>query len=303
MLRGHRGIVAALIGFLIGALGLGSLLAWILWPGSPDLPSYGWQDTAYSDYQAGGTSCKPEEIRALPADRERLRKREACEDAAEQHRINTNDLIQQTRAADAAAAGVWVAVWQSRATVFGLIVGFYTLAAAAFAAFYAREAAAHTASSVIEAKRAADAAETALRDSMVANTAQLRAYLTIKRVYIKQGARNAIWVDIANTGQTPAFSVKIQSTDCRGQSQAEIMPLGMIGPQSVRHHAFPLKSAVASLCDYNPLAQFTIEYRDAFERRWEIAVPFMLNKDDTLSTGEWLLHICPGDWDEREIKP
>ncbi len=170
MLRRNRGIIVAIIGLLTGVASLGILVAWVMWPGTARLPTYEWDKTAYSEYQAGGASCKPAAIAALTTDGERSRKRETCEDAKEQHRISTNDLKQQTRAADAAAAAVTVAEWQAKATVLGLVIGLYTLLAAAAAAIFARQAAGET-------RRGAEAAEQSLAHAVMTHTESVRPWL------------------------------------------------------------------------------------------------------------------------------
>lgn len=150
MLRGYRRIIIATLGVVVFIIVVSTGVAYALWPPASFLPDYGWQETAHSNYQPDAGSCHPARIKILRTDAERLRKRESCEDAAEQHRLQTNDLIQQTRAANAATQSFYISEWQSRATVLGLIVGLFTLAAAAAAAVFAKRAADET-------KRSADA--------------------------------------------------------------------------------------------------------------------------------------------------
>jgi hypothetical protein len=202
MSRGYWRAIAAIVGLLVGVFSLGVLVAWVMWPGNASLPTYEWNKTAYSEYQPGGASCQPARIKALLTDRERARKRETCEEATEQHRIDTNDLKQQTRAADAAAAAVIVAEWQAKATVLGLIIGLYTLLAAVAAAFFAKQAADET-------KRSANAAENAVAESARIGEAQVRCYLTVEKVEIEINAARNVCVTgtIRNSGQSPALDV------------------------------------------------------------------------------------------------
>ena len=202
MPRGNWRIIVAVVGFVIGVFFVGTTLAWVLWPGAPDLPDYGWHDTATSDYQPGGSRCSPANINRLGTHSESSGERQACEDAAEQHRLQANDLIQQTRAADAASQGVWVAYWQSKATVFGLIVGFFTLAAAAAAAYFAKLAADET-------KRSANSAIDALSHAKETAERELRAYLFPEdaKIVLSEGNQSSLCsvsLSMRNSGQTPA---------------------------------------------------------------------------------------------------
>jgi hypothetical protein len=174
-------------------------MAVLLWPRTAALPNYEWDKTAYSEYSPGGASCQPAAIAALPTERERARKREACEEAAEQHRIDTNDLKQQTRSADAAAAAVVVAEWQAKATVLGLIIGFYTLVAAASAAYFAA--------------LAGSAAQGSLALERHAKSAQVRPYLYVDHIDLVEREpheyRVTIW--FKNYGSTPARHIQVRS--------------------------------------------------------------------------------------------
>lgn len=76
----------------------------------------------------------------------------------EEQRLRINDLIQQTRSANAAEATVSLTFDQSRITLVGSIFGFITMIVAIAAALYARQAA-------TEAKRSSDIAYQALLNS------------------------------------------------------------------------------------------------------------------------------------------
>ncbi|MBB3692490.1 hypothetical protein [Sphingomonas sp. BK580] len=207
MIAIRRRVAFFLVGFLVAVLVAGSAIAWVLWPGSPSLPTYSWQQTSESDFEPGGEACKLGALRRLKSDDERSRRQDECAALIEQHRISTNDLKQQTRAADAAAAAVWIAEWQSKATVFGLIVGLYTLAAAAAAAIFAKRAA-------DEAKRSADAAERSILETQRIGEAQVRAYLSVLSVSILISSDLQLRAKLTykNVGQSPARQAKIVCT-------------------------------------------------------------------------------------------
>lgn len=93
-----------------------------------------------TSYYPGGSGCKPDIINSLPVG-ERAEKASDCEEAREQHRLNTNDLVQQTRAANAAEWMATVSTKQTWILIVGLVFSFIALLAAAFAAVFAKEAA------------------------------------------------------------------------------------------------------------------------------------------------------------------
>lgn len=139
MLRGNWGFIIAVIGCVVAAIALWTFLR----PVEPRLPSYQISEAVKPDYRAGGSQCEPSVIAKLPV-AEAASKRDTCEDAAEQHRLQSNDLTQQTRAADAAREGVFLNYNQAVLAVIGVIVGLFTLIAAGFAAWYAKRAADET---------------------------------------------------------------------------------------------------------------------------------------------------------------
>lgn len=79
----------------------------------------------------GGTSCK------APSEEDRDR----CIADAEAHRLTQNDLVQQTRAADAADLSSRMAVVQTKIAAISAVGGVLTLTAAAAAAYFARQGA------------------------------------------------------------------------------------------------------------------------------------------------------------------
>jgi hypothetical protein len=94
-----------------------------------------------ANYRAGGSGCDPANLNLITEKRERLAKKDACEQAKEQHREATNSIIEARRAADAADASAVSSYQQTRVSAWGLTIGLITLLAAIAAAFYTRRAA------------------------------------------------------------------------------------------------------------------------------------------------------------------
>jgi hypothetical protein len=141
--------------------------------------------------------------------KEAAREADRCAEAAEQHRLQGNDLIQQTRAANAAQESAWMAYEATRISLAGLLGGFLTIIAASFAAYYARKA-------YLETKRTANAAFAANEHNRTALALQLRPWMNLKQVvaYLAKGSNiNGVKQEYAfcfyqvftNTGQSPAI--------------------------------------------------------------------------------------------------
>lgn len=140
MFRGNRLLVAALA--VVGAITV-AIGCWT-WPISPRLTDYGEANPSNGHYRAGGHKCQPSALTAIRDSGKRIRQTDACAEKSEEYRQQTNDLIQQTRAADAAKAQADIATQQLWTGWMQTLGGFLTLAAAVGAAIYARDAAAHT---------------------------------------------------------------------------------------------------------------------------------------------------------------
>ena len=154
MLRGYRGVLAGLAG--LTALIFGIVLGFSLQPEQPKLSGNAGYKPIVSTYNPGGPDCEPKKIDSLPPEK-RTEQAATCQQYAEQHRLDSNDLIQQRRSADAADAMTIFSFQQTKIAAWGLSLGFITMFAAIFAAFYAREAARHTetsANSFADAERA-----------------------------------------------------------------------------------------------------------------------------------------------------
>ncbi len=190
MSRGNRNILAA--------IGLVALIAAIIgvatWPTVPTLERYSYERPDAEDYHPGGSQCEPSAIAAVRDGVKRLSKADACTEQAQTYRHDRSDLIQQTRAGDAAQAqaeiasqGLWTAWFQT-------VGGFITLAAAIAAAFYARDAAK-------EGKRTADEAE----HSRLSYIQGERAHLAFSHATVEQGEpTEQLILHFGNTGNTLA---------------------------------------------------------------------------------------------------
>ncbi|MFY7836854.1 MAG: hypothetical protein ACOVQ0_11315 [Novosphingobium sp.] len=108
-------------------------------PKQPILPDYQNADTQPVQYYPGGTNCGPEILAHLTGVKA-TSETDRCKEVAEEHRLKTNDLVQQTRAADAANAAALLGYTATKIALAGLIGGLLTLVAAGFAAYYARKA-------------------------------------------------------------------------------------------------------------------------------------------------------------------
>lgn len=153
-IRSHR----LLVGLTLAGLAWCIATAVTLWPTAPQLSTYEQPQGNGRNYKPGGTSCEPAAISALrPA--ERQGKRDACAKEAEEHRQVEADLVQQSRAADAAQASAWLTHNQSIILLYGMIFGGATLLAAIAAATFARDAASHAGTGAATAKRALEGLE------------------------------------------------------------------------------------------------------------------------------------------------
>lgn len=184
-----------------------------LQPKKPDLPSYKPTYSQPSNYHPGGSECSPASLTAIRDIGKRARKSDDCAEQAQQHRLTTDDLIQQTRAADAAQAQTVIAFDQGWVALWATLGGLWTLIAAGLAAAYARDAAR-------EGRRSADETREANR---IANNAQ-RPWLefNVELVWaIRKGNEFdlSFIVTCRNIGETVASNVKIDSAGFQSLSQ------------------------------------------------------------------------------------
>lgn len=129
-----RFVIAA---FICLVLGSGVWLAFS--PERPNLPTYQYGQGPEASYQAGGSGCKPEALARLRGEKAAT-EANRCAEASEEHRLKSDDLVQQTRSATATEVSAGFAYEVTRLTLVGLIIGLFTTVAAGFAAYYARRA-------------------------------------------------------------------------------------------------------------------------------------------------------------------
>jgi len=201
MSRGDWRIIAA----IVGLVAVVSLACWLtLKPGQPDIPVYQGLEAQGAQYRAGGSGCDPLRLQSLKG--EAANERNRCAEAEEEHRLKSNDLVQQTRAANAAEAVARLTYNQSRLMVLQTIGGLITLFAAIFAAWYAKSAAE-------EARRGATAAERGVTHATEVSQTELRASLKSEHETFKpSGDKDREYIvalKIRNVGQTPAHGLVI----------------------------------------------------------------------------------------------
>ncbi len=138
MFRNYRHFIPALS---CATVAVAAISTWELYPERPQLTGYTATQEQQLNYRAGGPDCLPAEIADLKS-RERARRVIACREAEEQHRLSTNDLIQQRRAADAASGSAILAYEQARIAAWGVFLGIVTTGGAIAAALSATQAAA-----------------------------------------------------------------------------------------------------------------------------------------------------------------
>lgn len=213
MLERYRPLAA-----VVAALAACSVALWVLLePRGPNLARYEESGKKQADYHPGDSDCHPSRLARLRLPtREAEDQRERCAEAAEEYRLKTNDLVQQTRSADAAEAVVALTYDQSQIALASLILGVLTLVAASAAALYASQAASET-------KRSADAAERAVEAAARANQINREAYMADQRPWLSvsyaphsglEWTDSHCFFDIAfslkNSGRTPALKAFVE---------------------------------------------------------------------------------------------
>lgn len=194
MSEGNRRYIAAFVGLIL----LGFL---------PPQQSAAYQESESSKYS--GYAGQPT-IAIVQESDDGHNLNKPCENGEQDRK---SDLCAQWQAADSAYES---AVWAGRTfwlEAMGIVVGALTLAAAGAAAWYAREAARHTASSVAEARNSAQIASDALEEMRKTNNIQVRPYVffcgesDFENVPFEIGSKTPF--KIRNFGQSPAFNVFI----------------------------------------------------------------------------------------------
>ena len=140
MYGSNRLILVALGLVFVASLVIGALT----FPTSPTTQQFRYDGPRNENYRPGGGQCEPSALSAITGLKMRLRQTEDCQNKAEEYRQRSDDLIQQTRAANAAQAQANVASQQLWTGWLQTLGGFLTLAAAVAAAIFAERAAFHT---------------------------------------------------------------------------------------------------------------------------------------------------------------
>lgn len=175
-------------------------LGWRIYPSSPKMVDYGEANPRNESYKPGGHDCETKALAAIPDEGKRAKKSDECAQKVEAYRQQANDLIQQTRAADAAQAQADIASQQLWAGWFQTLGGYLTLAAAVGAAYYAKKAAEET-------KRAAEIA----KKNLAAFQAAERGHL---RVWVNGASRSSEYeaiyfgIGINNYGKSPVKIIR-----------------------------------------------------------------------------------------------
>lgn len=123
-----------------GSLIIGAALLIFLQPRQPDLPAYQYSENSTPSYEPGGINCRPKVLSTIKDRPRALRERNRCAELTEDYRLKRDDLVQQARTADAAAAQTALAYDAARMTLWATVGSFLTLIAASLAAYFARDA-------------------------------------------------------------------------------------------------------------------------------------------------------------------
>jgi hypothetical protein len=195
MLKNHWRAIIAFVGYLA--------ISGILWvnlrPAPPSVPAYQHLLARNSTYYPGGVACRPTQSTARAGGRKSRIDSDFCKEASEQYRLQTGNLLQQTRIADASWASADLSYRQTAIALTSAIVGLFTLLAAVIAALYA--------------KRAAEAAEQSIKHGLDTSRSELRAYLMSDSEAIFRDAENSRkftgQITLKNTGATPATQMMV----------------------------------------------------------------------------------------------
>jgi hypothetical protein len=183
--------------FLLGVAALVSLLiAVMLWPQPPNLPSYDLVEHPDPRYQPGGIACRSGG--PVVDDSNATNQMDRCTEAIEQNRLQRGSLIQQAREANAAEAQAVLAYNMAWMVLIGTIGGVFTLFAAGAAAFFARDGARSAKASL---GHATEVSEAELRPWLQVEIVPDRFQLTENKALARYVVR------IKNVGKRPASGV------------------------------------------------------------------------------------------------
>lgn len=212
---------------LILLFSLAAILSASLWlgmpPSRPDLPGLDKvekqvREKQSKSFQPGGADCRSDG----DADR--------CAEKAEQHRLEVNDLVQQTREANAAEAQAHIGHNMSWMVLIGTAGGFFTLAAALAAALAARQA--------------AEAAKHSLEHAQNATTDELRPWLQLEIVPVsfqldEKEASARFFLRLKNLGRLPATGVYWDAKIYDFESGMKAIPTNFAGDFHPRNDWIP----------------------------------------------------------------
>lgn len=204
MSRRNWYFAATVVGYLAGA----AILWAALRPNWPIIPGSEYQKAEQSEYDPGSPRCLPSRLGGLDGP-EAADERYRCELAAEARRLAGEELVQQTRSAEADIAMVDLAYRQTLISLAAVLSSLLTLVAAFYAAWYARRAAEET-------SRSAKAAEDTLSHSRDLAELHLRAYMapdlpTLERWPADDHGTDLGYrarVNFKNYGSTPAKALR-----------------------------------------------------------------------------------------------
>jgi hypothetical protein len=151
MPKGYWDFIVA-IGLVAVSLGAVAVAWHWLEVNRPEFASDPPEEEIEPGYYPGGHACDPSAVGRFPNGKGAV-ETVACQESREQHRLQANDLIQQRRAANAAATAAYFSRFQTLLGIVGMGFGFLTFCAAVAAALYARRAAAATEAAVAVADR------------------------------------------------------------------------------------------------------------------------------------------------------
>lgn len=188
-------------GFLtsIGLVAAGAMaIGWFTYPKSPSLKSFEYGQPRNEKYHPGGQDCYDGNLNSIRDSKIRINKSQICDKEFEEYRQSSDDLIQQTRAANAAEAQTTIASQALWMGWFQTIGGLITLAAAAAAAIYARSAA-------IESRRAANVAGSS-HDALISAE---RAIIRVTNIGMAvTDTSTDIVLSVKNYGRSPAVVLR-----------------------------------------------------------------------------------------------
>jgi hypothetical protein len=226
------------------------------------LAAFGWLSLAASppsqgagDKNPNGQQAYTSDLKRIAAALEKLSAAQApdqgCEDGQDDR---SSDLCAQWKAADSASAS---ALWAENTFylgIAGLVIGLFTLLAAASAAWYARNA-------WLETKRTADTADDGFRLAEKSARMQLRPYVFVKEIrFIASetgGASDArVALVVQNYGTTLAKDLRIDCGAAVGNPQTKSTKVNSVRRQNVQYFLPPSATVEISI----PVGKISCEF-------------------------------------------